>query len=55
MLLHVCTRGNQHKAHEENWPISGLKDHRYLSVTWPRQIVDLGQALKLGVRLGSLR
>ena len=31
-LLHVCTGGRQHKAQKENWLISGLKDHRYLSV-----------------------
>ena len=31
-LLHVCTRGRQHKAQKEIWPVSGLQDHRYLSV-----------------------
>ena len=31
-LLHVCTRGSQHKAQKEIWLVSGLHDHRYLSV-----------------------
>ena len=31
-LLHVCTSGRQYKAQKENWPVSGVKDHRYLSV-----------------------
>ena len=33
MLLHVRTRGGQHKAQEENGLVSGLQDYRYLSVT----------------------
>ena len=33
VLLHMCTRVNQHKAQEETWPVSGLKDQRYPSVT----------------------
>ena len=32
-LLRVRTRGEQHKAWEENWRVSGLQDRRYLSVT----------------------
>ena len=32
-LWHVCTSGSQHKAQRENWLISGLRDHRYFSVT----------------------
>ena len=31
-LLHVCTRGSQHKAQKENWLVS-VEGHRYLSVT----------------------
>ena len=31
-LLHVCTRGDQHKAQKENWLVSGLSDQRYRSV-----------------------
>ena len=31
-LLHVCTRGSQHKAQKEIWLVSGLQDHGYLSV-----------------------
>ena len=32
-LLHVRTRGDQHKAQEEIWLVSGLKHQKYLSVT----------------------
>ena len=28
----MCTRGSQHKAQKEMWLVSGLQDHRYLSV-----------------------
>ena len=38
-LLHLGTRRGQHKS-AESWLISGLKDHRYISVTrgtWRRQ------------------
>ena len=31
-LLHVCTRGSQHKALKEIWLVSGLYDHRHLPV-----------------------
>ena len=31
-LLHVCTRGSQHKSAERKWLVSGLQDHRYPSV-----------------------
>ena len=31
--VHVCASGNQHKAQKENWLVSGLQDHRYLSDT----------------------
>ena len=32
-LWHVCTGSKQHKAQKENGLVSGLQDHRYLSVT----------------------
>ena len=31
-LLHVCTSGRQYKAQKEDWLVSGLQDHGYLSV-----------------------
>ena len=31
-LCHVCTGGRQYKAQKENGLVSGLYDHRYLSV-----------------------
>ena len=31
-LLHVCTRGDQHKAQEENGLVSSLQDQRYFFV-----------------------
>ena len=33
VLLHVRTRGDQHKSAGRRWPGTGLQDHRYLSVT----------------------
>ena len=42
-LLHVCTRGRQHKS-TENGPIGGLQDHRYLSVTTKRHGDASGQS-----------
>ena len=43
-VLHVGTRHDQHKAQKENWLVSGLKDHRYLSVTRMRHRGASGQA-----------
>ena len=31
-LSHVCTGGRQNKAQKKMWLVSGLQDHRYLSV-----------------------
>ena len=32
-LLHVCTRGSEHKVQKENGLVSGLQDQRYRSAT----------------------
>ena len=47
-LLHMCTRGEQHKAQEENGLISGLKDYRYLSVMEECNMKTVGGAQTKG-------
>ena len=46
VLRHVRTRGDQHKSAGREWLVSGIKDHRYRSVTksaTPRQPTSMQQ------------